>query len=346
LIIAMGISLRYYSKDPKRFKQIALVLKGAMLFFFIIIIVAALRTNYAVMQDYFIALFELKEKSPLNLSGHLLVQGSIQFILVTIAFLLARKQKLNTKAIVFLVFIDLFLATQLNAPRTIFYTIPFKAPQAYLEAKPDKLTNQTLDDKLISINNKSVKPHTKGIWRNLNSFAKRTAYDGYNPVKFYDFITLRESGIMNTVISNPLCYIPEKISIYPLKNKITDAPGQAFLSEEEYTNYKDISSDGKLTDLKIEYNGFSLKSDIRKTSLVFLLQNYHHNWHAYIDNKEVKIINANIGLMVFEVPIGNHKIELKYRSLGAIIGLVISLLTLTIGFLIIIIQGFKRRINH
>jgi len=346
-IITLGYSLDFYSKDPEKFKHIARVLKGAIIFFLLVAIVAAIRTNYALMPDYFDALFKLKEKSPLNLSGHILIQGIIQLVFVSVAYYLARSNKLNIKAVIFLVFFDLFLATQLNAPRTIYYSIPFNEMQEYVASKPKGLTNQTLDDKLINIDDKNVKPKTRGIWKNLNSYEKRTAYDGYNPVKFNAFLELRNSEIMEPVLNNPLFYIPDKTFVYPLLNDVKNIPGQAFLNEVLFPEYQQNTSKGKLANLKIDYNGFEVNTELKTKGLVYINQNYHHNWHAFVDEKAVKITKANIGLMAFEVPAGKHFIKLKYRSSGVIIGFYISVLTLLFGFLIILVQWVKSsRINQ
>ena len=342
LIIASGYSLQHYTEDPKKFKNISLIIKMGMAFFILIVIVGAIRTNYSLMPEYFNALIHLKERSPLNFSGHILIQGTIQLIFLTIALFLANNGKLNTKKIIYLVFLDLFLATQLNAPRTIFYTVRFNELQEYIEAKPHQLTNQTLEDDIIDINNKSVKPKQRGVWKNLNSYAKRTAYDGYNPVKFNDFMVLREeSGIMDNVLNNPLFYIPDKIYSYPLKEKTMNRPRQAFLSADLYSVYNKNTIKGSLTDLKIDYNGFSVKSEIINGGLIFLNQNYHHNWHAYIDGDEVKIQKANIALMAIEIPPGNHEVIFKYKSMGAIIGFIISVLTIAMGFFVILFQSLK-----
>ena len=342
LIIASGYSLQHYTEDPKRFKNISLILKIGMAFFILIVIAGAIRTNYALMPEYFNALIHLKEKSPLNLSGHILIQGTIQLIFLTITLVLAKKGKLNTKKIVYLVFLDLFLATQLNAPRTLFYTVRFNELQEYIEAQPHQLTNQTIRDKVIDINNKSVKPKQRGVWKNLNSYAKRTAYDGYNPVKFNDFLALREeSGIMENVLNNSLFYIPDQIYSYPLKNEIENQPGQAFLSPDLYSVYNKNTTKGSLSNLKIDYNGFSVNGEIINGGLIFVNQNYHHNWHAYINGDEVKIQKANIALMAFEIPPGDHNIVFKYTSKGAKIGFLISVLTVVFGFSFILFQSFK-----
>ena len=162
-------------------------------------------------------------------------------------------------------------------------------------------------------------------------------------VKFNDFMVLREeSGIMNNVINNPLFYIPDQIYVYPLTKEIKNQPGQAFLSGDLYSEYNNKAK-GDLSDLIIDYNGFSVKSDIKSEGLVFLNQNFHHNWHAYIDDEEVNIIKANIGLMAFEIPQGTHNIVFKYKSRGTIIGFIISILTIVLGFGFILFQYLKEK---
>ena len=122
-----------------------------------------------------------------------------------------------------------------------------------------------------------------------------------------------------------------------------DVPGKAFLSNEYYAKYQDKIGKGKLENLNINYNGFSIEAEVQSDGLIFFNQNYNDNWQLSLNGKKMEIIKANISLMAFEVPKGKHEIQLNYRSKAIEIAFIVSAITIVIGLLIIFILAVRSR---
>lgn len=344
LIIAMGYGLNYLSENPLKKDRFLVILKWALFFFGGLIISSSLKTNYTLVDDYFTDLLHLREKSVLNLSGHILIQSVIQFGLLLSAYFIIRKKGFVSRQLLVLIFIDLFLAIQLNAPRTIYYNIPFSEFQSYYAGMPEGLSNQDLTDKMENINNKNVSPKQRGLYENLNSYAKRTAYDGYNPFKFKDFIELRKSGLMPSILANPLFYIADSLSSYSAEVPSTITSGKAYLSEDDFKTFRYLKTRGKLSNLQIGYNNFRIDSQFSADGMLFLNQNFNPNWEAYINGERTEILKANVALMAFEVPKGKHSIEIKYENQIVEIAFYISMLTFFLGAIISLIIVYTRKL--
>ncbi|MEO0153187.1 MAG: YfhO family protein [candidate division WOR-3 bacterium] len=90
--------------------------------------------------------------------------------------------------------------------------------------------------------------------------------------------------------------------------------------------------------LKYSENYIKLKVDLEKPSYLIFSNNYHHQWKAYVNNKEKKVYRVNYTQMAIALTQGSYIVELKYvpnleiLSLTlCIIGFIILALTLIIG---------------
>ncbi len=108
-----------------------------------------------------------------------------------------------------------------------------------------------------------------------------------------------------------------------LKNKLLDSK----LFKEEFSNehftvfslnsYKPewISYKGNLsyevTRFENRLVSFNYNSDSEKEILVKV--SYHPYWHAYIDNKEIKVLRSDDSLMALKLPEGSHSVMLSYK---------------------------------
>lgn len=345
-IISAGFSIQFFIDKDQKEKQIEKILKGSLVFFGLVVILAAIKTNYTLIDDYWRALISLQEKSPFNLSGHIFIQGSIQFLLLLIAYCFLRKKKLNVKRVSMLIFIDLFLALQLNAPRTLYYRVLFKDVNEYYNSMPKGLTNQSENDLMREINNKSVLPKQKAMYNNLNSYAKRTAYDGYNPFKFQGLMDLRASGLMKSILNNPLFYVASELRELNTINPNDSIKGIAYLSKDLASHFQDDIAKGELMNLEISSNEFSIEYNLSEGGLIFLNQNYNGNWKAFVNNEIRPIYKANVCLMAIDVPSGKHTLNLVYESRKVKIASILSLITLIGGFTFLLIQRFRKQENE
>lgn len=66
-----------------------------------------------------------------------------------------------------------------------------------------------------------------------------------------------------------------------------------------YLNYDELSS--------------VLEVETAEEGLLFVSQEYYPGWKVWIDGKETKILRANHAFCAIKVPIGEHKVELRYQ---------------------------------
>lgn len=62
-----------------------------------------------------------------------------------------------------------------------------------------------------------------------------------------------------------------------------------------------------------------------------LLDSFYPGWRAYVDGREVEILQANYAFRAVEVQAGKHEVEFRYRPWTFYFGLVVSCLALILG---------------
>jgi hypothetical protein len=99
----------------------------------------------------------------------------------------------------------------------------------------------------------------------------------------------------------------------------------------EFTNisgtYKEAN--GIINTKIIDYNTNSMLiySISSVPGFIVISNNWHPGWKAYVDDKPAKVLKANGFMQAVEVPPGKHEVELLFRPLGVIVGILISLCT-------------------
>ncbi len=105
----------------------------------------------------------------------------------------------------------------------------------------------------------------------------------------------------------------------------------------DYNNGTSDKGTVKVTSYKMDDIFYEI--DALGNSIAVFPEIYHTDWHAYIDGKEVPVIQCNYVLRGIEVPKGNHKVEFRYIPTEFIIGSAISYISsfIIIGFILIFI---------
>ncbi|MBC7867452.1 MAG: YfhO family protein, partial [Gloeobacteraceae cyanobacterium ES-bin-316] len=243
--------------------------------------------------------------------------------------LFAVVKKKSIYFICLLVVADLFLATQLNMPVTVFGAKPFTTVEQLIHKNPIRFPlpgNQTIEqNSLNSLDENFLTgsriPYSKKIGRNdyfitPGNLSKQEAF--YN------------SPIKDLVFKNGALYFPDSIFLltqsfnktlsriaFKKENEIIPQPGEAHMQD------------------KIEITGFSANSvqaaiTRKNPGLLVYLQNNYEGWVAFIDGKPAELLPVNITFMAIAVPAGEHLIEFKYRPLYIIISWYISIVSLFI----------------
>ncbi len=124
------------------------------------------------------------------------------------------------------------------------------------------------------------------------------------------------------------------------------------LKKNSYEDYeKDVNkikSNGEV-DFKITKKGFKVKVDAKKENLMLFTIPFDKGWEAYINGKKAEIEEVSNGFMAIKVNKGTSNIEFKYHTIGAKLGIYISLISLIIYFVYLIkktkIKKCKKRLN-
>lgn len=100
------------------------------------------------------------------------------------------------------------------------------------------------------------------------------------------------------------------------KNEVLNHPFLYFQNDSNIHSIDII----QFTNNKIKLRVYADQNDTLNIS-----QQYHHNWHAMLNNHEVEILNSAIAFMSIDVPKGNSIIELNYKPHLVIVLMYISI---------------------
>jgi hypothetical protein len=96
------------------------------------------------------------------------------------------------------------------------------------------------------------------------------------------------------------------------------------LSSEEFDPLDEVILDGPLS--VPEKKNIQAKAEI--ISYTVLADSYYPGWHVYVDDKEKKVLRANLFFRAVALSEGEHTVEFRYQPLSFTVGWMVSLLTL------------------
>lgn len=108
----------------------------------------------------------------------------------------------------------------------------------------------------------------------------------------------------------------------------------------EKINKNAIDSTTK-TEIKLtnyEPNEIIYQANVLDDGIIVFSEIYYPDWKAYINDKEVDILEVNYSLRAIEVTKGNHEIKMKYESKDFLIGSILAGLSLILSLVIIFIS--------
>jgi len=289
-------------------------------------------------------LFIFSEKS--RISQHIIFQGIIQIILLGLFIVLLRwkKKKHLVAGILFLVSIDLVIATHLNGPYTL-YSHLFRSKEVHVHAQQFPKGFPLPGNGLI-IDNKDQGGLTfQTLWRNLNIFHRQVSYQGYNPLHLNGFENLADNHtrLFETILHNPLVYQSAKVSSLESlaiheKNEDYDR-GRVYLSPEDYVEFQTLAHTSADRDTVLIRSFTPVEIKVESTSrgpvFVNLLQNNYHGWKASVDGNPSNIYTSNMSFISVYVPAGVHEINFLYDPKDVKYGFYITLIALVAGLVIL-----------
>ncbi len=243
-IVVAGYALEQVLKKRQELSH-KLNLSIALVFLIFIVIIAYNTYGKYLDLGWFITkggVFSFSSTS--TLAQQIFFQGLIQLILLSIITITFRKFKKTSGIIIVIIalaVIDMVVAVQLNAPYSV-YSGQFD--QKSIKAFTDKLPEgfPVADTQPVSKHFDDPKLASGPVWRNLNIFYKKPAFDGSNPFYLKSFQILLDSfpGLLQSTVKNPeVCFAsnikPEKL-IRQTNSQENYKTGTFFLPESDYLN--------------------------------------------------------------------------------------------------------------
>jgi hypothetical protein len=280
-------------------------------------------------------------------------QSLIQLVFLLL-FLIAL-WKINDKkkfitSILILTLLDLFLATQLNAPSTI-YSEHVTARDAHKNTAilPKGFPNV----KPITIEEAA---HLPGIgqpfWKNVSSFQKQFSAEGFNSFSFlsYEILESEYPQLFEKIKQNHLLLLSDSIlstaALPQFKKDSLFAAKQLFFEPSDLNKLLDKSIKNQKGDtailVKYDASKFEILTYTKKQQLLTIFQKKYSGWQARINGKEVPIFKSNLNFMTILVPEGNTKITFEYKNSLVKTAFYISSLTFLITLLLFGFLGIKQ----
>ncbi|HOY32915.1 MAG TPA: YfhO family protein [Bacteroidales bacterium] len=242
------------------------------------------------------------------------------------------------------VVVDMFVATRLNSNCTVYYE-EFSSKNIRAFEKQNFVKGFPVPDRPITEYSDSTGSY-QCFWRNLSSYYKRPAFDGYNSFSINTFEKLKENHypFFKEIKKNKLFYFADTVihkfdSVTALNY---GRQGMVF-TENKAPVFKSTGNKGR--DVKITAfspNNISAETEGNDSSFLVFIQNYNKGWQATINNTPVKIYRANLTLNAIVVPPGKNKITFSYKPLPVIIAGYVSLVGLLSLVSILICLWFRK----
>ncbi|HQH19613.1 MAG TPA: YfhO family protein [Bacteroidales bacterium] len=348
-LIVAGYSFDYYIKlSENKQKKIVFII-------FPIILILIIAVIFSRMQDYlsmikFIqqGLFKSSEQS--TIWQHIAFQSIVQVVILIFTIFTIFKVKdsfLKKRIIILITCIDLLIASRVNEPYTTYSTL-------YTAAYTKKISCDFPEhfplpsSKQVLMNNDNA-GYSKGtFWKNLNTFYKEIAWDGFAPIKFkgYEYLLDSMPKLFDVFLANPPVFLSNNIfpedSMKPHLNRNNLNHKNVYLSSDDYNqlNNTDSRLNEKDTVYITSFNPNYIKMNVvsRETQILALLQNYYTGWTVTINNKSANIMQYNKGFMCTQIPTGRSDVEFRYFNSKIFFALGVSIISLIAFFIILFIK--------
>jgi len=294
----------------------------SMIVLFIILIITARSKGFLAMSDFVkTSLFTVNEQSTYwqNAAFQSVVQIGFLGLFIFIILKIKDSKKI-VGSIIILTLTEMIVATQLNAPYTVYFH-QVSAPEASKNIS-------VLPSGFPPVKNRMIEEagHLPGIgtpfWQNLNIFQKEISAEGFNSFSFttYDNLESEYPQLFSEMKKNRVVLLSDtivsedKLKIYKKDSLFT--PTQLFFSPKDYRelskhNLHHLSAD---TAYISSYDAahFTLKSKVKNQQLLTLFQKEYTGWKAFINDKEVRIYKSDMNFMTVIVPPGENTTEFRY----------------------------------
>lgn len=268
----------------------------------------------------------------------------LMFSLLMAVFIFLKKKP---SAILFaFVFIEMILAAQINAPKTVyseFSTSYIDETLADLPAGypvPENLPAKTFSD---STGFKTP------FWRNLSLLRKQPGFDGYNSFRMLYYDSLADNHpLLNEVIKNRVAFPATSVSFYSgsisANDKTQYQPAHLYVHDSLQNKIPPFRFDSSAA---IRFAHFSpgkivLETQSSSPQLVTLMQHFHPYWKIKTDGLSVPCFISNYMMMTVPLSEGKHEVTFEIENPAGVMAFRISLISLIVLVIAAVLLRAKR----
>ncbi len=307
--------LKRILENKKLFRYFRLYLLSVYLIMFLMVSYSFFTINiHFDINNWYEYIKNISFKETVFIQGlfHILILSGI----ITILFY-KKIKKHKLFYIISVVIFDMLIATQLNAPKTVYSPADAVLLQKNLNKLPEGFPIPDINEKLTDINKKcrGIYP----LWRNMGFYYKKISYKGYGPYQLDNFTKLEQSGLFPDLLKNPVLYFAEYF--YPVSGKSDTVFIKKHSAGMVLTDNSDILTGRLKKNIgdKIIITSFTPKSidakvRCKEDNFLVFMQNYKNDWNAYVDGKEVKIFLINYSLQGIKISAGSHHIRFSFEN--------------------------------
>ncbi len=251
------------------------------------------------------------------------------------------KKKPATILIAF-IFLEMILAAQINAPKTVYSEFrTFYIDETLAELPAGFPVPENLPAKSFSDSTGFKTP----FWRNLSLLRKQPGFDGYNSFRMLYYDSLADNhSLLNEVIKNPVAFNASTVSFYSSSISSTDEKNHLYFHDSLKNKIPSFQLDSSAS---IRFTHFSPDKMVMETQsfyrqLVTLMQHFHPYWKVKVDNSSVSYFISNYLMMTVPVKEGKHEVTFEIKNPAGVVAYWISLISLILVVIAAILLRAKR----
>ena len=334
--------------------------KKRMLTYISVVIIGLIIVVHIALNEEAFNLSEYVQENIFNLSStadfwkHIAFQGILQLIIFVVLFVLFWKVKNKSKlilSILVLITIDMTIATQLNAPSTVYShkwsgDITSKKIESFPKGFPPLMN--------ISMQEAEDLPEVgHPFLLNMSVFNKQITSNGYNSFIFssYENYLWAYPALHTEILKNNVVQLSDQVlplsEIEKFKKDSLFTTNTLFFNEVEFKKLNVLNLNhsekdcAKIIDYGPQY--FKIKASSEKQQLLTLYQKNYTGWGLTVNGEEQEIFTSNMNFMSFVLPSGQSEVVFEYKNKSIVVAFWVSVLTLFSMVLYLIILPFKKK---
>jgi len=321
-ILAGAVGLNEFIIHKRKERKLMIAVFLLLVIIFIFIFLSCLHINIGNLKR--LLFFDFRGfNSVATLYERILLQALISLLILCMLLISFLRLSFNKIVVILVVLtiLDMVVSVQLNINATVVQNINPGPTQKAFSSLPKGFPEPVPEIPAITISDITT-PGIPFLWRNLNVYFKRPAYDGYTPYQLRTYKEAETSDSCLAILKFPLIFLSDTL------NK-TNTIDSKYYDSLSYSKINIIAYSPSLIELLV-------KTD--KKQLLTFLQNIYPGWKATINGKEDTILKTNLTFMSVWLNNGVNRVKFEFKPVKIIAGFYISI-TCFLLILLILLMG-------